>query len=61
MPLIVHEVHLALHSSGNGMLGVLHRIEPDASAGGILLLDEIHHFSVHTHIPPIIMPCLGVF
>ena len=27
----------------------------------VLLLDEIHHFSLHTHIPPIVMPCLGVF
>ena len=29
------------------MPGVIHRIEPDAGTGGILLLDEIHHFSVH--------------
>ena len=26
---------------------VLHRIKLDAGAGGILLLDKIHHFSVH--------------
>ena len=29
------------------MIRVLHRIKPDAGAGGILLLDKIHHFSVH--------------
>ena len=40
---------------------MVHGIEPDACTGRILLLDEIHHFSVHTHIPPIVMPCLGVF
>ena len=38
-----------------------HRIEPDAGAGGILLLDKIHHFSVHHLIPPIVMPCWGFF
>ena len=35
---------------------IAYRIEPDAGAGGILLLDKIHHFSVHTHIPSIVMP-----
>ena len=58
---IVHEVHLTLRAGKNGMIRVLHRIESDAGAGGILLLDKIHHFSVHHFIPPIVMPCLGVF
>ncbi len=35
---------------------IAYRIKPDASAGGILFLDEIHHFSVHHFIPPIVMP-----
>ena len=35
---------------------IAYRIEPNAGAGGILLLDEIHHFSVHHFIPPIGMP-----
>ena len=61
LPLIVHEVHFALGAGKNGRVRVFHRIESDAGAGGILLPDEIHHFSVHTHIPPIVMPCLGVF
>ena len=61
LPLIVHKVYFALRAGKNGMIRVLHRIEPDAGAGGILLLDKIHHFSVHHLIPPIVMPCLGVF
>ena len=61
LTLIVHKVYFALRAGKNGMIRVLHRIKPDAGAGGILLLDEIHHFSLHTHIPPIVMPCLGVF
>ena len=44
---IVHEVHLALRAGENGRVGIVHRIESDAGAGGILLLDKIHHFSVH--------------
>ena len=51
LPLIVHEVHFALRAGKNGMIRVLHRIKPDAGAGGILLLDKIHHFSVHHFIP----------
>mgnify|MGYP002610736580 CR=1 FL=1 len=47
LPLIVHEVHFALRAGKNGMIRVFHRIEPDAGAGGILLPNEIHHFSVH--------------
>ena len=61
LPLIVHEVHFALGAGKNGRVGVLHRIEPDAGAGGILLLDKIHHFSVHHFIPPIVMPWSGIF
>jgi len=53
---IVHEVHFALGAGKNGRVGVFHRIEPDAGARGILLLDKIHHFSVHHFIPPIVMP-----
>ena len=44
---IVHEIYFALRAGKNGRVGVFHRIEPDAGAGGILLLDKIHHFSVH--------------
>ena len=29
------------------MMGIVHSVQPDAGAGGILLLDKIHHFSVH--------------
>ena len=61
LPRIVHEVHLALGAGCNGGIGIHRGIEPDVGTGRILLLDEIHHFSVHTHIPPIVMPCLGVF
>ena len=58
---IIHEVHFTFRAGSDGGVGVFHRIEPDAGAGGILFPDKIHHFSVHTHIPPIVMSCLGVF
>ena len=47
LPRIVHEVHLALGAGKNGHVRIVHRIESDAGAGGILFLDEIYHFSVH--------------
>ena len=47
LPLIVHIVYLTLRAGENGRVGVFHRIEPDAGAGGILFLNEIYHFSVH--------------
>ena len=47
LPRIVYEVYFTLRAGENGRVGVFHRIEPDAGAGGILLLDKIHHFSVH--------------
>ena len=56
LPRIVHEVHLTLRTGKNGRIGIVHSVQSNAGAGGILLLDEIHHFSVHTHIPPIVMP-----
>ena len=61
LPRIAYEVYFALGAGKNGRVGIVHRIKPDASAGGILFLDKIHHFSLHTHISPIVMPCLGVF
>ena len=47
LPRIVYKVYLTLGAGKNGRVGIVHRIEPDAGAGGILLLDKIHHFSVH--------------
>ena len=47
LPLIIHEVYFALGAGKNGMMGIVHRVQPDAGAGGILFPDKIHHFSVH--------------
>ena len=44
---VIHEVHLTLGAGKNGRVGIVHSVQPDAGAGGILLLDKIHHFSVH--------------
>ena len=44
---VIHEVHFTFRTGSDGGVGVFHRIEPDAGAGGILFLDKIHHFSVH--------------
>ena len=42
-----HLVHLTLGAGKNGRVGIVHSVQPDAGAGGILFLDKIHHFSVH--------------
>ena len=47
---VIHEIHLALGTGSNRSIGILHGIETDAGAGRILLLDEIHHFSVHIRV-----------
>ena len=47
LPLIIHEVYFALGAGKNGMMGIVHSVQPDAGAGGILFPEKIHHFSVH--------------
>ena len=58
---VIHEVHLTLCTGRDGRVGIVHTVEPDAGSGRILLLDEFHHFSVHVHIPPKVMPGSGGF
>ena len=61
LPSVIHEIHLALCTWGDGGVGVIHGIEPDAGTGRIVRLDKLYKFSVHFYRPPIFMPCSGGF
>lgn len=41
---IVHEVHLTLGAGKNGMMGIVHSVQPDAGAGGYCSLRKFTIF-----------------